>query len=736
VTNTAYQVIIRELEAVLPPRVVSRTLKDGLQQLNREPATVTVPDLERMLKDQVYRQLLGIMTEEKARDTVSNMVTRLSLLGDEETSGKQTVVEADNAAVRELTAALRPFNLYFEWPEVQKLRAQVQLIDTELQAGRAAQGLISEARQQLAVVQQKHEDQLVIQAQDLAELETSFEHIRTLGGPRVRRLENLLRQVRLNQKERQLASGELERARKLATELRKLLESSVYTSSDQLSPADSSTLETPDPEEVAARLRQLDLDSERHQIDQLEKKYANLLRFHPELKERLDAIRENLSSDSVAVADLVTAPEVTLQEAFVQLRSKLTEEVTRMSADEAALATPVGTTRLRQALQVANGILLSTLPDPADISHIRDLYDLAREQVSMAGQAEDETAEDDESGLLSDIFMASRQELLTELYQIDQEARMLSGAGSKGYAELLAGLTEAHTRLTRDGELADLVRLRQQLEEVREGVAQRLATFPARLEEALVTFRQVERLNSEDVASAGRILRHLDDQRDAFDRISLALRISLEQSLVTAEGLLVKLQAEFEATRAIADQLVSANILDDLLGMQFPGADPAPAAAPAAAAPAAATPPGPAARKNSAELNGFMARLQQEQGVLQAALLDRSGQAVAGQLTPAGPTSAALQLLERSVGDLGSSLGSTPARQLMLELDGVTLIMLWPAAGHRLVLLADSPASAGKLLPRLRHALGKLEQLLDLAADAPGSSPAAGTSGRPTGETA
>jgi hypothetical protein len=697
-------VIIRELEAVLPPRVVSRTLKDGLKQLDREPANVTVPDLERLLKDQVHRQLLGIMGAEKARDTVDSMVTRLGLLTDEAASGKQTVVEHDTAAVEDLSAALRPFNLYFEWPEVQKLRAQVQLIDAELEEGRSAQGLIHEARQQLAVVEQKHEDQLVIQARDLAELEASFEHIRTLGGPRVRRLETLLRHVQLNQKERNLAAAELERARKLATELRKLLESSVYTSREELSPSAAGSADVPDPEEVAARLRQLDLDSERHRIEQLEKKYVNLLRFHPELQERLDEIRASLASDSPAVSDLIAAPEVTLQEAFVQLRSRLTEEVSRMSADEAALATPVGITRLRQALQVANGILVSTLPDPADIAHIRDLYALAQEQASLAGEPGDAVAGDDESELLSDILMASRQEMLTELYRIEQEARMFSGAGSAGYGELIESLAEARSRLMRDGELADLGSLGRQLEGLRQGVARRLETFPARLAEALETFRLVERLNSEDVASAGRILRHLDDQKDVFDRISQALRISLEQSLQTAEELLVKLRAEFEATRAIADQLVSANILDDLLGSGagVPAEKPAP--------PAPVTMP-----TRRPDLQGFVASLLQEQGVLQAALLDDSGAEAAGQLAGrGGPVVPSFRQFESGLDALGSALGAGVVRQLTVELDGATLIMLWPAAaGYRLVVLTRDRSSADALLGRLQRAAGVLEKLLD-----------------------
>lgn len=694
-TNPVYQAIIRELETVLPPRVVSRALKDGLKQLGKGAFDVTIPDLETLLHDQVHRQLLGIMSTEKARDAVASMLERLKLLGEGNGPALQPTAEAERAALQELKRDLQPFNLYFEWPEVQKLRAQVQLIATETSAGKPAAASISEAKQQLALVQQKHEDHLVLQAQELAELEAAFEHVSSLGGPRVRRLETLLRQVTLNQKQRTLASAELARARKLATELRKLLESSVYTSRIEEARSDEEA-ELPDPEEIAARLRQLDIESERHRISQLEQQYANLLLFQPELQATLDGLKEALAAGSSPL-ETVTAPDVLLDEAASELRSSLAAEVARMTADEAALATPVGTTRLLQALQVAGGILSNTLPDPADMRHVRDLYSLAVEQASLADNAErDLEGEDSDSSVLSDIYMATRQELLTDLYQLEVETRALGSAGTALHEQLLTDLQLAHTSLSAGTELPDLDALHARLDTVRSELSERLSTFPERLAAALETFTKVERLNSDDVISTGRTLRHLDDQKGAFERISPALRIKLEESLQAAEALLVKLEAEFEATRAIADQLVSANILDDLLGLSGP---PVPAE------------PGP-------ELVAFISALTGSAGVTHAALFDDSG-LVAGQLSDGEDTpgtSRVLQALVRSCADVAATLGVTPGR-LTLELDDALLVLYQPAAGHRLavrIAIAAEQSDSGQLDAVLTSLEREQQQLAEL----------------------
>lgn len=235
-TNQVYQSAVEELEALLSPRVVSRSLKEGLSQLGRSPDTADLETMERILKDHVYRQLQVTMPVTEAKSAIAGIVDRLrdlegGLNGDAGSGGSLGAkggLVAQQERLERLTTALRPFNLYFEWPEVQKLRAQVQLLDNEHESGREAYALALDAEAQLELVMQKLEDQLVLQARELAELQESLEQVRTLGGPKVRRLEAFVQQVRGAQESRQLTPAEIERARRLARELRKLLESSIY----------------------------------------------------------------------------------------------------------------------------------------------------------------------------------------------------------------------------------------------------------------------------------------------------------------------------------------------------------------------------------------------------------------------------------------------------------------------------------------------------------------------------
>lgn len=229
VSNPVYQTVVEELETLLSPRVVSRSLKEGLRQLGKSPDTADITAIERILKAQVYRQLQVTMPVTQAKEAVSRIVDRLRSLGAPEQTGDggySLAVQEDELA--RLQEALRPFNLYFEWPEVQKLRAQVQLLEAEHEAGRESYVLAQDAAAQYRLVEQKLEDQLVLQARELGELDEALELVRSLGGPKIRRLETVVNQVRAAQENRQLAPAEIERARRLARELRKLMESSVY----------------------------------------------------------------------------------------------------------------------------------------------------------------------------------------------------------------------------------------------------------------------------------------------------------------------------------------------------------------------------------------------------------------------------------------------------------------------------------------------------------------------------
>ncbi len=709
-TNAAYQAVIRELEQVLPPRVVSRSLKDGLAYLGRTPEDVTVADLETLLRGPMLRQLQALLPAGKAEEAVAGMLERI--LDPEERLLHQTPAfgEKIRTDLAELNAALRPFNLYFEWPEVQKLRAQLQLVEEEAESGSEVAGLFAEARDQLGVIRQKLEDQLVLQAGELAELEEAQERLSSLGGPRVRRLENLVTRIREGQKNRLLMPAEIDQARLLSVDLRKLLESSVYSTAEPGEEIDLVATAELLPEEVNERLRRLDLENEAHRLDQLELQHANLLALRDNLAKRLGDLRNRIVGGESA-AEAITALELALQEAFTQERTALTRELGAIAADEGAMQTPVGTGQLRQALQVANGILATTLPDPADIRHIRNLHELASEQFDVMRRTMHDGTEMADARKLAALELDGRQSQLNELFQLEQELRQLPAGSSPELEELRSEVIQAKSRLDDQDDSLDLNSLWLRLEDIRASLGQRLDSMAGRTAAALGTFAQVERLNSEDVVTVRRILQHIAAQLERFPQLSLNLKLQLNAALEQAEQLLEKLRGEFEATRNIADQLVSANILDELLGGGTPGLSPAPVVRPEADT--NGTPAPVRLRSGNDLLDSLLGELSTERGVEQLLLL-RGAEPLGGNFTSevAGLVDA-LGVLEGDVTELGSSLSAGRLELLTLELPGRILAVAWPANNHRLLVIVGVPATLSLVLHRVRQQLDGLHGLLD-----------------------
>lgn len=711
VTNAAYQAFVQELEKVLPPRVVSRSLKDGLQSLDRTPDNVTLQELETLLRGQMHRQLQAMLPPAKAAEAMANLLERINdpegrLLQQTPAFGEQ--VRNDLSELRE---ALRPFNLYFEWPEVQKLRAQLQLADDEVSNGGQVTALLAEAREQLGLLRQKLEDQLVLQAGELDELAEAHERLSSLGGPRVRRLESLMTHIQRAQEMRTLVPAEIEQARLLSVDLRKLLESSVYTTMETGEMPDPMATAELLPDEVSEKLRRLDLENESHRLDQIGMQHANLLALRTELATRFGGLRERIV-DGESVTEGITALEVSLKEAFGQERTALTRELAGIAADEAAMDTPVGTGQLRQALQVANGILATTLPDPADVRHVRNLYELAREQLEVMNRTLHDGVEMADARELAALELDGRFDQVNDIFQLEQELSRYPAGSLPELDALKATLEHAKTQLASGGTMPDLNGLWLRLEDIRSGLSGRLDSMPERTRAALGTFRQVERLNSEDVATVRRILQHLSRHADRFQQLSLTLQLQLEGSLTEAEELLVKLIGEFEATRNIADQLVSASILDELLGggpagpgKAEPRTEPEPAKA--------VTGEPEYLSSGSNLLDVLIAELAGERGVDELLLL-KGNQPVGGRFSQhSAGLSQALIDLERDFLELGQSLEAGDMEVLTLELPNRILALAWPAPGYRLLAIVGIPATFSLVLHRIRRQLARMHGLLD-----------------------
>jgi hypothetical protein len=232
-------------------------------------------------------------------------------------------------------------------------------------------------------------------------------------------------------------------------------------------------------------------------------------------------------------------------------------------------------------------------------------------------------------------------------------------------------------------------------------LADRLEGFAGRLDAALGTFRTVARLNSDDVAAVRRVLQHLDGQRAAIGRVSPGLQAQLFAALADAEAKLEALGTAFEATRAIADQLVSGNAIDELLGSfdaLFGGEGAAPAATPARARPAP-------------WLDAWLAL----EGVDGAVVVGSTGRPLAGG-APAGvdPEAAAASIEAALAGwtTSGARPGDVAPELARLDAaDGPSWIAPLDDLGYVLVWSRD-PSTGDRLRERLRDDRAEIVALL------------------------
>lgn len=944
-SNPVYQAAIEELEAVLSPRVVSRSVKEGLNQIGRTPDTVSLNDFEQILKAQVYRQLQLTMPVTKAKETVADMLDRLREVSEQSATGDASEggLEAQGEELGELAEAMRPFNLYFEWSEVQKLRAQIQLLSTEHEEGREAPSLMQDAKEQLDIVRQKLEDELVMQAQDLADLTEALTEVRTRGGVKVRRLETLVNQVARAQEHRQLAPAESDRAQAIARNLRIELEESAdkekepasapdpLEASGLVSPQEQSTpegatvrapeSETESPlsgeaageteaeaahhgsEGAAERIRLLDLDGEQRQLRQLESEFANLLSHQPGLARRFEELRFELEA-SRSVAAILVDFRTDLDASKLALRADLQEEFEEIITQLPSLRREVDTSELEQAVQVTLGILSTTLPSHSDVDHVRRLAQIAREvdaelaeseeavnkqlveqerlierlqatllkeeaaaegfqadpdlalirheleqlrdaqerrttapelmtsmrqaeerlarnlaeratdrsevrrarlfalraqleslpvikslasehegvrleierllseqetneavgalliderpkgidpdvveadidalteqlaafrsraieelrnrleelreeAVSLGSRALSDRLDDAAAALeggsypdLDKLARGVKQEQEAErLLQIDELRRLTQLAGqfagddSEAASQVRQWLKEADAALDGGSLALNLPQAADAIEQLKANADERLATVPRRLSRALQDLQRVEALNNEDVVAVRRILIHLDSQKESLGRLSPGLRLQLEASLTNAEGILEKLHGEFEATRRVADQLVSGGVLDGVFGLFRTGSSEDEGGVPLAseADPTFSTAP-------SVHLQEF----SEHPNVTAAAVLDAAGELVSGRTTRQGSLpklrSAATQMM-RLAG--APEPNSAEARIVTVELSSGSLLVGWLPNGDALLVELDDAAAGTALVGRLRRKIRELSE--------------------------
>lgn len=346
-----YQALNQSLEPVLGDRT-RMVLEEGVRRLGVSPDQLDPSQAEVILKRLVYRELQSRMSPTAARARIEEMLREIGAK-DEPNNAAEAPVEAVGEAeakpeprsahaaqqLQELEAGLKRFGLYLDWPEVGRLRGLVNAVKTESDPG-TVRNLLREGREVLDGLEERLQSALLRQTRDIADLQMSLERVSSVGGPKVRRLENLLRQVQEAHEGETLAPAEVERARALAAEMRKLVESSVVQNPTmegailleeenlqdknptvEMAWDDSELVLDLDFEALTAeqrsRIREIDVAEDRRKLEAIAERYAAAL-SRPEVAGPHAALRADLDAGT-PLGEGLAQFETTVKEAQAEL---------------------------------------------------------------------------------------------------------------------------------------------------------------------------------------------------------------------------------------------------------------------------------------------------------------------------------------------------------------------------------------------------------------------------------
>lgn len=295
-------------------------LEEGVRRLGVTPDQMDVSQAEVILKRLVYRELQAKMSPNAARGRIEELLRELGApVAEKEKSTENKLGTQVKNVITELEAGLKRFNLYLDWPEVGRLRGLLGVIKQDPEAS-TVRSLIREGQDVLSQLEEKLQGALLRQTRDIAELQVALQKVQNVGGPKVRRLENLIRQIEEAHAQETLAQAEVERARSLAAEMRKLVESSVVqnptaempiTLDDEVIEVDglSDTVELASEEmdievdldfealslEQQSRIREIDVTEDRRRLEGYLERYSMVL-DRPEVASELNNLQLELDS--------------------------------------------------------------------------------------------------------------------------------------------------------------------------------------------------------------------------------------------------------------------------------------------------------------------------------------------------------------------------------------------------------------------------------------------------------
>lgn len=503
---------VQMLGDLVSPRALERILQEAAQARGSTLELLDIATLEDILKKEVFKRLQLSVPAPLAKKRVSEV------LGELIKATQERLLPAQGSQIPALEEAARRFSLYFDWPETQRLRGVLTVARQEEKDGRDVGDLVREAQNLIDAMDRRLQEGLIEQGQDLAELRAAFERVQGMGGKDVRRLDTLIGQIDEAQKQGTLLPGEVERARTITFNLRKLLESSVVQTvpSDQAVIPTSATILDPD---AQARVLALEQEHAAQQLNLTEREYTPLLQGRADLREQHDRLRA-LHAQGQLTAELVEDWRTQLK---VERERTLGEQRAQLARLEDALAQATATADMRIALDSAR--------------HLLDSGSLATDELQeLAGM---------QAALAAGVNAAQQLETQRELLDIERSARNVPGASE----ELAPLITQARAALTQ-GAGVDITDLWTRLERRMGAAAQEREDFDARADRVVREYDMVRGLAGETTQRLGRMADTLRAQR-RLGRMSAQARERYEQTLHDAEALLAEAHAEYRAAQEV-----------------------------------------------------------------------------------------------------------------------------------------------------------------------------------------
>ena len=548
---------MKMLSDLISPKALERILSDAARDRHTTLSALDAATLQDILKRDIYRRLQLSVPAALAKRRVQEVIDALT-----EDQG-QHALSSHSTQVVTLEEQARQFALYFDWPETQRLRAVLSVARQTTAEGKDAEALLQEGVELIDGLGRKLSEGLVTQGQDLSELKASSLRLGGVGGPKVKRLETLIKQISEAQETRTLLPAEVERALALTLTLRKQIESSVVQQlhptqkremveslalqeQGEIVPFDLSQL----PPEAQARVQTLEREHEARLLTELAREYAALLRHDAPLDQDVQTLRERSVAGEVlgeaALSGLRERLALTRTQMAGAQQGQLAEFAARLTAlqhrsgDTGEHSTDEAMQLAQQGLSVAQGTLQAG--------------GLAGDEVSQLGEL---ISTLENSDLLAQERLIALQR---ESFELERRAREIPGALND-----LAGLIEAARAELAGGQMTDLEPLWGILERRMGEAAQQRENMDTRAARVMQDYDRYRHLAGETIQKLGRLADVLRDQQ-RLGVLSSDAHGRYLHTLENAEALLTEAQAEFEAAREVTAAF-GADALSDLLGV-------------------------------------------------------------------------------------------------------------------------------------------------------------------------